>query len=397
MHFVAVALLLIWQAKAQEFPVDKCFDKDVGAIPKCHIYHKKCKPLVLGHRGNPKKIQENTLDGFQSVLEDGADGFEVDVFLSKDKQVVCFHDDNAERLTGVNRNIHDMNAAEIQQLRYKTTIAYGAQTYTYDKPRKIPFLHEVLIWAKNTNLLVYIEMKPATLIHTTPEDLQRATELAGHVAYLVNHFQMQKQVLINSFDITKSLVVKNIDNKLVIGNSYTPAYWYQPPQVYAALKASLQQLPGLQTCLADIPTTDNRFVDFFYQSGTVEKAMNATFVDIDQVMFNDPTYGGIDQTVKTLKKNYGKKVVIGAYTIYDMHLSGAQIEAVEGRYKMLLRQGVHIFYTDDIVKLRCLGYRTGGRHRRCLNRRCRSYPRSHHPECNFNSCFAEEDAEYASI
>ena len=53
-------------------------------------------------------------------------------------------------------------------------------------------------------------MKPATLIHTTPEDLQRAKELAGHVAYLVNQFQMQNQVLINSYDITKSLVVKNV-------------------------------------------------------------------------------------------------------------------------------------------------------------------------------------------
>ena len=125
--------------------------------------------------------------------------------------------------------------------------------------------------------------------------------------------------------------------------------------------------------------------------------MNATFVDIDQVMFNDPTYGGIDKTVKTLKKNYGKGAVIGAYTLYDMNLSGAEIEAIEGRYQMLLRQGVHIFYTDDIVRLRCLGYRTGGRHRRCRNRRCRSYPHGQHPECNFNSCFAEEDAEYASI
>ena len=125
--------------------------------------------------------------------------------------------------------------------------------------------------------------------------------------------------------------------------------------------------------------------------------MNATFVSIDQSMFNDPTYGGIDKTVKTLRKNYGKDVVIGAYTLYDMNLSGAEIEAIEGRYQMLLRQGVHTFNTDDIVRLRCLGYRTGGRHRRCRNRRCRSYPHGQHPECNFNSCFAEEDAEYASI
>ena len=125
--------------------------------------------------------------------------------------------------------------------------------------------------------------------------------------------------------------------------------------------------------------------------------MNATFVSIDQSMFNDPTYGGIDKTVKTLRKNYGKDVVIGAYTLYDMTLSGAEIEAIEGRYQMLLRQGVHTFNTDDIVRLRCLGYRTGGRHRRCRNRRCRSYPHGQHPECNFNSCFAEEDAEYASI
>lgn len=48
----------------------------------------------MGHRGNPQEAQENSLDGVKSVLKHGGDGFEVDVFMTKDKELVCFHDQN---------------------------------------------------------------------------------------------------------------------------------------------------------------------------------------------------------------------------------------------------------------------------------------------------------------
>ena len=48
----------------------------------------------MGHRGNPQEAQENSLDGIKSVPRFGGDGFEVDVFMTKDKHLVCFHDKN---------------------------------------------------------------------------------------------------------------------------------------------------------------------------------------------------------------------------------------------------------------------------------------------------------------
>ena len=48
----------------------------------------------MGHRGNPQEAQENSLDGIKSVPRFGGDGFEVDVFMIKDKHLVCFHDKN---------------------------------------------------------------------------------------------------------------------------------------------------------------------------------------------------------------------------------------------------------------------------------------------------------------
>jgi glycerophosphoryl diester phosphodiesterase len=58
--------------------------------------YKKTKPLVIGHRGNPMKYQENTLDGFKSLLETNADGFEMDIYVTKDDKLVVFHDDNTK-------------------------------------------------------------------------------------------------------------------------------------------------------------------------------------------------------------------------------------------------------------------------------------------------------------
>ena len=72
-----------------------CPNLTFGSIPGGHLFHEKQKPLIIAHRGQPKKYQ-NTLDGVLSVREIHADGFEVDIYVTKDKKLVLFHDDNTE-------------------------------------------------------------------------------------------------------------------------------------------------------------------------------------------------------------------------------------------------------------------------------------------------------------
>ena len=76
-----------------------CFDQpeaELMSIPNSHLYHKKDKPLVIGHHGNPSKFQENTIDGFKSLAALKADGMELDTFLTKDQQLVVFHFNNTK-------------------------------------------------------------------------------------------------------------------------------------------------------------------------------------------------------------------------------------------------------------------------------------------------------------
>ena len=49
-------------------------------------------PLLLGHRGARKYAPENTIAAFELALADGCDGFEFDVRITADRQVVICHD-----------------------------------------------------------------------------------------------------------------------------------------------------------------------------------------------------------------------------------------------------------------------------------------------------------------
>lgn len=48
--------------------------------------------LILGHRGSPRRFQENTVASFEEALRAGADGFETDLRLLADRTAVLFHD-----------------------------------------------------------------------------------------------------------------------------------------------------------------------------------------------------------------------------------------------------------------------------------------------------------------
>ena len=69
-----------------------------NAIPSDHLFHQKEKPLIIAHRGLPKEYQENTYDGIINSLDSNADGFELDIYKTKDDRLVVFHDDNTKVL-----------------------------------------------------------------------------------------------------------------------------------------------------------------------------------------------------------------------------------------------------------------------------------------------------------
>jgi glycerophosphoryl diester phosphodiesterase len=76
------------------------------------------KPWVIAHRGASAYAPENTVPAFRLAAEQGATFVEFDLRLTKDRQIVCLHDESLERTTDVEEVFPDRSrTAGAQQTR----------------------------------------------------------------------------------------------------------------------------------------------------------------------------------------------------------------------------------------------------------------------------------------
>ena len=75
----------------------------------------KARPLVVAHRGLLLHAPENTLANFRACLELRL-GFELDVYRSKDNQLVCIHDQTVDRTTNGKGPVRQFTLAELKKL-----------------------------------------------------------------------------------------------------------------------------------------------------------------------------------------------------------------------------------------------------------------------------------------
>lgn len=94
-------------------------------------------PKIIAHRGASAHAPENTLPAFQLALEQGADGIELDVMLSKDNRLIVIHDSTLERSTNGKGNVLDHSYAELKEL---DAGAYFGDAF---KNTPLPLLDEV--------------------------------------------------------------------------------------------------------------------------------------------------------------------------------------------------------------------------------------------------------------
>ena len=71
---------------------------------------------IFAHRGFSHKFPEASLEAYIGAIEAGADGFECDLRLSKDKVLVCFHDRTTYRVAGVRKFVSRHNVEELRSI-----------------------------------------------------------------------------------------------------------------------------------------------------------------------------------------------------------------------------------------------------------------------------------------
>jgi glycerophosphoryl diester phosphodiesterase len=141
------------------------------------------RPLVLGHRGASALAPENTLAAFRLAMEQGADGFELDVWRCGSGEVVVFHDEDARRVAG-----SPLRVARAP-LRVLRELDVGARSGSSFRGERIPLLAEVL--EAFPGAVVNVELKSGRL---------PAPGLAREVARVIRGHRASGRVIVSSFD-----------------------------------------------------------------------------------------------------------------------------------------------------------------------------------------------------
>jgi glycerophosphoryl diester phosphodiesterase len=72
--------------------------------------------MITAHRGASYDAPENTLAAFQLAWEQGADAVEGDFHLTADRQIICIHDRDTERVAGAKKVVEKSSFEELRKL-----------------------------------------------------------------------------------------------------------------------------------------------------------------------------------------------------------------------------------------------------------------------------------------
>ncbi|MFX1279019.1 MAG: glycerophosphodiester phosphodiesterase [Promethearchaeota archaeon] len=154
------------------------------------IEHKEEKILIIAHRGASNIAPENTLKAFKIAIELKADYIELDVQESKDGFLVVAHDEDLNRITGVDGLIKDLTLGELKALNF-------------GEGEKIPTLQEVIELIKG-KIALNCEIK--------------VKNISNKVIALFNKYQIADQVVVSSFLHDELLKIQKVDPKIKLAS-----------------------------------------------------------------------------------------------------------------------------------------------------------------------------------
>ena len=159
---------------------------------------------LIAHRGlTSKNIKENTIEAFTNALNNGYSGIELDIRITKDKQIVVIHDKMINRTSNGKGNINNITYKEL--LKYN----FGSKKIK----SKIPLLKDVI--KKINNSIIIIELKEKI----EKKDLEKILSKNTTNEYYLCSFN--KTFIDNIKDIKyKKGIINNIFNSYVDIRNY---------------------------------------------------------------------------------------------------------------------------------------------------------------------------------
>ena len=158
--------------------------------------------LNFAHRGSLTEAPENTIPAFEKALSSGATAIELDVQLTKDKQLVVCHDHHFRRLNkNIPGQIKDYTLAEIKK------IDVGSSFHEEYSGTTLAALEEVLDLCPK-DILLNIEIKNIPVIYDGIEE-RLIDCLTAH--------QRLNHIIISSFDHYALKKIQELNSDIPLG------------------------------------------------------------------------------------------------------------------------------------------------------------------------------------
>lgn len=165
-------------------------------------------PKVISHRGANKYAPQNTLAAFEKSVQIGVDGFETDVHITKDEQLVICHNYTIDETSDGEGEISKMTLAQLKSYDFGS---YFSPKYA---GTRLPTVDEFLSFVETTDISVLnIELK-------SPKENE--TAIVRETIRLVKEHGLFDRLIISSFDPKLLVEAKTIDEKCQTGFLYCP-------------------------------------------------------------------------------------------------------------------------------------------------------------------------------
>lgn len=138
---------------------------------------------IIAHRAGGDLGAENTLEGIEEAIKEGASWTEIDIQRTKDGAYVLNHDGNFSRVAGEDRTSAEMTLAEIKDLQVKNS-------FDASKPSQpVPTMDEVVAVSKG-KIGLFMELKGATA----------DTKMVDDMVALIKREKLEKEAVLLSLD-----------------------------------------------------------------------------------------------------------------------------------------------------------------------------------------------------
>lgn len=159
----------------------------------------KNKTLIYAHRGSSSSHPENTMESFEAALNDGADGIEFDVQLTKDGVPVIIHDETVDRTTNGKGWVKDYTFSDLRELDA------GSTFHSSFKDAKIPSLEEFFQWVSKTDLLLNMELKSGVV---------RYPEIEKISLQYIDRYGLRERTIISSFNHYSLVEINRLNDQI---------------------------------------------------------------------------------------------------------------------------------------------------------------------------------------